>query len=85
MRHVNPICEIGIRKKESSFLFKQTGCYIVWRVNDVLVLLQIYIFIFQAKKFVESIPQVVKEKLSKEDAKKLKTQLEEVGATIEID
>ena len=55
------------------------------RVNDVLVLLQIYIFIFQAKKFVESIPQVVKEKLSKEDAEKLKTQLEEVGATIEID
>ena len=54
-------------------------------MNDILVLLQIYIFIFQAKKFVESIPQVVKEKLSKEDAKKLKTQLEEVGATIEID
>ena len=54
-------------------------------MNDILVLLQIHIFIFQAKKFVESIPQVVKEKLSKEDAKKLKTQLEEVGATIEID
>lgn len=42
-------------------------------------------FIFQAKKFVESTPQVVKEKLSKEDAAKLKTQLEGVGATIEID
>lgn len=39
----------------------------------------------QAKKFVESVPQIVKEKLSKEDADKLKTQLEAVGATLEVE
>ena len=39
----------------------------------------------QAKKFVESAPQLVKEKLSKEDADKLKVQLEAVGATVEIE
>ncbi|XP_066927764.1 large ribosomal subunit protein bL12-like [Clytia hemisphaerica] len=39
----------------------------------------------QAKKFVESAPQVVKEKLSKEDAEKLKAQLEGVGASVEIE
>lgn len=42
-------------------------------------------FFHQAKKFVESAPQVVKEKLSKEDAEKLKAQLESVGASVEIE
>jgi len=39
----------------------------------------------QAKKFVESAPTVVKEKLSKEDAEKIKKQLESVGATVEVE
>ena len=39
----------------------------------------------QAKKFVEDVPNLVKEKLSKEDADKLKVQLEAVGATVEIE
>lgn len=39
----------------------------------------------QAKKFVESVPQMVKEKLSKEDADALKAQLEAVGAVVEIE
>lgn len=39
----------------------------------------------QAKKFVESAPQVLKNDVSKDDADKLKAQLEKVGATIEIE
>ncbi|OTF77701.1 39S ribosomal protein L12, mitochondrial-like protein [Euroglyphus maynei] len=39
----------------------------------------------QAKKFVESLPQVVKNNLSKEEAEKLKTTLETVGATCSIE
>lgn len=39
----------------------------------------------QAKKFVESVPQMVKEKLSKEDADALKAKLEAVGAIVEIE
>lgn len=40
--------------------------------------------VFQAKKFVESCPQVVKGDIGKEEADKLKAALEAVGATCEI-
>lgn len=39
----------------------------------------------QAKKFVESAPQVIKNDVSKDDAEKLKAQLEKAGATVEIE
>lgn len=39
----------------------------------------------QAKKFVESVPQVFKDNIGKEDAEKLKAQLEKAGATCEIE
>lgn len=39
----------------------------------------------QAKKFVESAPQVLKNDVTKDDAEKLKAQLEKVGATVEIE
>ena len=39
----------------------------------------------KAKKFVESVPQVLKEDISKEEAEKLKTQLEAVGGKVEIE
>jgi hypothetical protein len=38
----------------------------------------------QAKKFVESAPQDVKEGVNKEDAKKLAAALEAAGGTVEI-
>jgi len=38
-----------------------------------------------AKKFVEAGPQVVREKISKEEAEVLKAQLEAAGATVEIE
>ena len=38
----------------------------------------------EAKELVESVPTKVKEGLSKEDAEKLKTELEEAGATVSI-
>ena len=37
-----------------------------------------------AKELVDGAPKVVKEGLSKEDAEELKSQLEEVGATVEL-
>ena len=39
----------------------------------------------QAKKFVESLPKVLKENLSKEDADKLKATFEGIGATVKLD
>jgi large subunit ribosomal protein L7/L12 len=39
----------------------------------------------QAKKFVESAPQILKKDVTKDDAEKLKASLEKVGATIEIE
>lgn len=39
----------------------------------------------QAKKFVESVPTIVKEDISKEEAEKLKEQLTKIGAIIEIE
>lgn len=38
----------------------------------------------QAKKFVESLPQVLKEDVSKEDCEEIKKQLEEAGGTVEL-
>ena len=39
----------------------------------------------QAKKFIESLPQVFKDNISKEDAEKLKAQFEKAGAKCEIE
>lgn len=39
----------------------------------------------QAKKFVESVPVLVKEDLNKEDAEKLKETLTKIGAVVEIE
>ena len=39
----------------------------------------------QAKKFVESLPQVIKSDVSKEEAEKLKSILETVGGTVELE
>jgi large subunit ribosomal protein L7/L12 len=38
----------------------------------------------EAKDLVEAAPKVVKEALSKEDSEKLKKELEEQGATVEL-
>jgi large subunit ribosomal protein L7/L12 len=39
----------------------------------------------EAKELVDSAPKAVKESLSKDDAEKLKTTLEEAGATVELE
>lgn len=39
----------------------------------------------QAKKFVESAPQVLRDNIGKDECEKLKEQLEKVGATVEIE
>jgi large subunit ribosomal protein L7/L12 len=38
----------------------------------------------QAKKFVESVPQVLKENVPKEDAEKLQKTLTDLGATVTL-
>lgn len=40
------------------------------------------IFMYQAKKFVESAPKLIKEKVPKEEAEKIKKALEAAGATV---
>jgi large subunit ribosomal protein L7/L12 len=40
--------------------------------------------LMEAKKMVESVPVTVKEKLSKEEAAKVKAELEEAGASVEL-
>ena len=39
----------------------------------------------QAKKFVESLPQVFRDNIGKEDAEKLKAQLEKAGGVCQIE
>ncbi|RXW25791.1 hypothetical protein EST38_g72 [Candolleomyces aberdarensis] len=41
--------------------------------------------LIEAKKFVESLPKVLRENLSKEDADKLKATFEGIGATVKLD
>lgn len=38
----------------------------------------------QAKKFVESVPQTLKENVPKEDAEKLQKTLQDLGATVSL-
>ena len=40
--------------------------------------------LMDAKKFVEAVPAKIKEGVSKEDAEKVKKELEEAGATVEL-
>lgn len=40
--------------------------------------------LMEAKKMVESVPVAIKEKVSKEEAEKVKAELEEAGATVEL-
>ena len=40
--------------------------------------------LMDAKKLVDALPAQIKEKVSKEDAEKVKTELEEAGGTVEI-
>ena len=44
----------------------------------------IYCQLLQAKKFVEELPQIVKQGISKEDATKLKERLESAGGVVEV-
>jgi large subunit ribosomal protein L7/L12 len=40
---------------------------------------------FQAKKFVESLPKILKENLSKQDAEKMKATFEALGAVVKLE
>jgi large subunit ribosomal protein L7/L12 len=42
-------------------------------------------FRFKAKKFVESLPKILKENLSKEDAEKMKATFEGLGAVVKLE
>lgn len=42
-------------------------------------------FLIQAKKFVESLPKILKENLSKEDAEKLQKTFEAIGAVVKLE
>ena len=42
-------------------------------------------FLIQAKKFVESLPKILKENLSKEDAEKLQKTFEAIGGVVKLE
>lgn len=42
-------------------------------------------FLIQAKKFVESLPKILKENLSKEEAEKLQKTFEAIGAVVKLE
>lgn len=51
----------------------------------MLSYLALIYFVSQAKKFVESLPKVLKENLPKEDAEKLKATFEALGGIVVLD
>ena len=60
----------------------------VWNMNYPDAIIQHHdaiIVVPQAKKFVESVPQVVQKDISKDDAAKLKTILEAAGGVVVIE
>ena len=60
----------------------------VWNMNYPDAIIQRHdaiIVVPQAKKFVESVPQVVQKDISKDDAAKLKTILEAAGGVVVIE
>lgn len=53
-------------------------------VRVYLLIIHIPIYL-KAKKFVESLPKVLKDNLPKEDAEKMKTTFEALGAQVKLD
>lgn len=54
----------------------------LWQPSCTIFVLFVFL---QAKKFVESLPQVVKADITKEEAEKLKEALSSIGAEIVIE
>lgn len=59
--------------------------FVISRLHKVVYNMIKVVFQLQAKKFVESAPQVVKKDLTKEEAEKLKEALAGTGAEIAIE
>ena len=63
---------------------------VVWIIHENSKLILIYnfcalFFSTQAKKFVESVPAVIKADIGKDEAEKIKEQVEKAGGSVEIE
>ena len=52
---------------------------------SIVIFLKRPAILIQAKKFVESLPKILKENLSKEDAEKLQKTFEAIGAVVKLE
>ena len=69
-------------KTEFDVILKEVGANKIGVIKEVRVVTSLGLK--EAKDLVEGAPQPVKEKTTKEDADKIKKQLEDAGATVEI-
>ena len=71
------------KKEQSEFVVKFEKFDETKKAQAIRVIKEITgLALVEAKKFVESGPKVVKERVPKEDAEKMKKKLEEVGVTV---
>jgi large subunit ribosomal protein L7/L12 len=74
--------EAAAEKEEFTVVLTAVGDKKINVIKEVRVITSLGLK--EAKELVESAPQPVKEGVSKEEAEKFKTQLEDVGATVEF-
>lgn len=79
--------EVVVQKVQTSFTVKMTAISADKKIPTIKAIKSIMegMNLVQAKKFVESVPAVVRADVSKEEAEKLKEDLAAVGATVEIE
>ncbi|CAL4138808.1 unnamed protein product [Meganyctiphanes norvegica] len=79
--------EVVVQKVQTSFTVKMTAIDATKKIPTIKAIKSVMegMNLVQAKKFVESVPAVVRADISKDEAEKLKEELAAVGATIEIE
>merc|ERR1719223_248950 len=79
--------EVEIKPTKSSFRLKLLGFDAAKKVALIKEIKSLgdNMNLVQAKKFIESCPQIYRDNIGKDEAEKLKEQLEKVGATCEIE
>lgn len=79
--------EVVVQKVQTSFTVKMTAIDSTKKIPTIKAIKSMMegMNLVQAKKFVESVPAVVRADISKDEAEKLKEELAAVGATVEIE
>jgi large subunit ribosomal protein L7/L12 len=79
--------EVAPKKVQTSFKVKLTKYDEKQKIALIKEIKNLFdgMNLVQAKKFVESVPTIVKEDVSKDEAEKLKEALSKIGATVEVE